>query len=307
MPIPENFANFDIDNAGVTVWLFKKSGGGAGAAPTFSGRWIATTDELDAALKNAVFDARARIEEVLEYGLLAQNHEASVLAIDTLETFADRIIAATANPLPQRQIRNNAQIRNSEFYVIRLTSNGEILHAIHKTDASWKSRKQFQAIQAFFHNETMGLQEDPPVTLSRKVDFFIFGDRIYIENKRSFESVLSYRQAHEEEFAALRAEEPFAALFTDIAPLVAFVGTNRIQLRRVCAIRQKGHYRNQDFMQRLRAQFANYNLTIHFDENGRVNPTLETCADIITALLDHRLTSAFSENIYDVPDATRVN
>lgn len=119
--------------------------------------------------------------------------------------------------------------------------------------------------------------------------------------------VLSYKQAHADDFVALQAEPQFAQLFFDLAPLVAFVGDNKIQLRRVCAIRQKGHYLDPLFMQRLRQHHAQYQLNLSYTEQGLLEPTPATCSDIITALLDHRLASAFSQNVYDVPDATQVN
>ncbi|PDT43822.1 hypothetical protein CO661_32930 [Sinorhizobium fredii] len=119
--------------------------------------------------------------------------------------------------------------------------------------------------------------------------------------------MLSYKQAHADDFAALQAEQDFSSLFSDIAPLVMFVGTNKLHLRRVCAIRQKGHYRNAAFMDKLRQQHHQFGLLLIFDAQGRIDPTERSCADIIRAFLDHRLTSPFSENVYDVPDATPVH
>ncbi len=56
----------------------------------------------------------------------------------------------------------------------------------------------------------------------------------------------------------------------------------------------------------LRAQYQAYGLNLQFDVNGRIVPTPETCKDIFVALLDHRLKSGFSSNIYDVTDTTTV-
>lgn len=307
MPIPQNFADFDVENAGITVWLFKKSGGAGGAAPVFTGRWIATTDELEAALKTAISEARDAIEEVTPYGLLAQNNETSVLNISTIETHADLIVAAAADALQQRKVKNLRHVQNTNFYVIRLTSGQNVLHAVRKTDASWRSSRRGNYIDVLFRDEGLEIDDAAQFSLSKYVDFFILDDQILIKDKAKFESIVSYRQAHESDFVALRAEPLFYGLFTDLAPLVAFVGTNKIQLRRVCAIRQKGHYQDQAFMDRLRQHHAKYQLNLAFDANGLIEPTDETCPHIITALLDHRLSSAFSYNVYDVPDATRVN
>ena len=61
MAIPAALSHFDIANAGLTVWLFKKSGGAGGAAPTYTGRWITTEDDLNIALKASIGEARGRI------------------------------------------------------------------------------------------------------------------------------------------------------------------------------------------------------------------------------------------------------
>lgn len=59
-------------------------------------------------------------------------------------------------------------------------------------------------------------------------------------------------------------------------------------------------------MQRLRQHHAQYQLNLTYNAQGLIDPTPANCPDIITALLDHRLSSAFSQNVYDVPDATLV-
>lgn len=306
MPIPPALANFDVANATVSVWLFKRSGGSAGSPPVYTGKWVATDDALDAALKEAMIAERARPTEIIEYGLLAQNNEGSALRIDKLETHAGLIIDATADEVPARKVKNLKHVQNTRFYVIKLVAGDEAIYAVRQTDPSWQSRKAKNAISVYFSDEQLGLDDDPGFTISKYVDFFIAGDDVIISHKGHFESVLSYRAAHTQDFVDLQAEQAFAALFTDMAPLVAYIGTNKIQLRRACAIRQKGHYLNADFMAKLREHHGRCGLVLQFNDAGLLEPTPETCADIIRALLDHRLLSVFSENIYDVPDATAV-
>lgn len=307
MAIPAALSDFDIQNAGLTVWLFKKSGGAGGAAPTYTGRWITTDDALNEALKASVIEARSRIEEVHEYGLLAQNNEASALLIDTVETHAGLIVDQSANALPHRKVSTEAHIANTSFFVVRLTSGDDVLHAVRRTDSSWRTQKRKALIDMVYRENALALDQTPSFSLTKKVDFFIASDKIVIPHKANFESVLHYRQAHADEFTTLQGEADFSQVFSALGPLVQFVGTNKIQLRRMCSIRQKGHYKDANFMTKLRQHYAAHGLTLEFDANGLIVPTAETCRDIITALLDHRLASAFSENVYDVPDATKVN
>jgi hypothetical protein len=306
MPLPPGFAAFDVAGADLTVWAFKKSGGAGGAIPTYTGRWVQTDDALDLELKAAVELELDRIEETHPYGILAQTNEASALTIGADETNVPLIVASAADPLPQRRATNLKQLRNSDFYVLKLVSDAQSLFAFRKTDRTWRTKQRAFVIDALFQDQTLTLESAPAFTLSRRVDFLVLGNEILISNKANFESMLSYRQAHADDFQTLQAEKDFSALFTTIDPLVDFVGTNKIQLRRACAIRAKGHYRDSDFMERLRQYYTQYHLTLIFNEAGLIEPTPETCADIITALLDHRLSSAFSQAIYDVPDATKV-
>jgi hypothetical protein len=45
-----------------------------------------------------------------------------------------------------------------------------------------------------------------------------------------------------------KRQPDFAAVFSDLAPLIQHVGVNKIRLRRMSAVRQKGHYRDGEFM-----------------------------------------------------------
>lgn len=305
MPLPQSLANFNIEESTVSVWLFKKSVTADGL-PRFSGRHVETDEELDGALKEALAEARASIQDVTPYTLLAAAQDGIALSIDALETHADAITAQMADSLAEKKVRSLKDVQNTKFYVVKLTHADNAIHAVRSTDNSWQSRKTRSAISVIFKDEQLGLNEEPAFSISRHVDFFIVGDDIVMLSKPSFEKVLSYKQAHAEDFVALQAEPAFAAVFSDLAPLVTFVGQNKIHLRRACVIRQKGHYMDAQFMQRLRDNFARCGLNLVFAADGRLVATPETCADIIRALLDHRLSSFFSEQHYDVPDATAV-
>lgn len=306
MPLPADLQNFDIANSGVHVWLFKKSGGAGGTAPNYNGRWIATTDALDEALKVAISDQRDRIEEVMPYSLLAQNNEASALSIAALETHAPLILQKTETPVQAKAVRALRDIQNTAFYVVRLVADGIPLLAVRKTDTSWRTKKRRNMIDVVFDNEGLSLDQKPAFSLSSYVDFFIFQGEIFVLEKSKFESVLHYRAAHEDDFVTLQAQPEFSGLFSDLGPIVAYVGTNKIQLRRASAIRQKAHFADAGFMQRLKDRYQNVGLNINFDEAGLIVPCADTCPDIFQALLDHRLTSSFSETNYDVQDATPI-
>jgi hypothetical protein len=305
MPLPQALQTFDIADATVQVWLFKKSARPEGGT-RFTGRWTETDAELDQALKQAVIDKRGGITETSPYSLLAATNDGIALQIDALETHANAITAEAADPLPGRKVTKLKEVQNTKFYVVKLVKDDQVLHAVRKTDVSWQSRKARNYLSVFFADDQLGLNDNPGFNISLDIDFFILGDDVIITNKPAFESVLNYKEAHTEDFLSLQAEAEFASLFSTVEPLVTFVAANKLHLRRACAIRQKGHYRDAGFMSRLQQFHAQCGLNLTFDAQGRLVPTPETCADIVRALLDHRLSSLFSQNHYDVPDATAV-
>ncbi|MBB3411947.1 hypothetical protein FHT87_005914 [Rhizobium sp. BK316] len=306
MPALEDLRALDLATAQVTLWTIKGPTGAAAEAPHFSGRWVETTDEVDAALKESLVAELAKIEEVIEYGLLAQNNEASALQIPADETHAGLLLDEVAAELDGKKASQINHLLNSKFYVAKFIVDEQIAFAVRKTEPSWKTKKAASFRNLYFADQQLAIDDRPHFELSKTFDFVIFGDTILVRNKAAFESLLRYKSTQREDFVELQAEEEFLAAFVDVAPLVEYVGDNKIQLRRACAIREKGHYRDADFMQRLRENQAEYGLVIQFDGDGKIVATPETCAQIIKALLDHRLKSGFSTLVYDVQDTTPV-
>ena len=306
MAAPKAFSGFDISGTTLTLWILRKYGT-PGSPPRYTAHWVDTNADLDNALKGAIASSRDDVTELSDYSLLVQINELSALIIDADETHAGLIIDAVGEETNSRKIQNAEELQNSGLYVAKLAKGNKVLYAVKKTETSWQTRRRKDAIYAFFNNHKLALDEKPSFQISRNVNFFIADGQVIILNKLSFESILNYKQAHIEDFGALQKEPAFSGLFNTLDPLVEFVGSNKIRLRRVSAIRSKGHYKNQYFMSQLKKRHARYQLHLEFDAQGRIVPTEETCADIIRALLDHRLLSPFSDQLYDVPDAVAVS
>lgn len=295
----EKLHDFDVAGSTVTVWTFKRSV--KDKAPVFTGRWVTTDDDLDAALRAAVDEARGAITETLDYALLAQNNESSALTLGTDETYAGHVIVQASDPTPAKKIKRLKELTNTDFYVVKLvTDDGKVLYAARKTDGSWTTKNARGVVTAVFSDEGLSLEHGVRFSLSKYFDFLFDDETIFVTNKGHFESLLSYKAAHVADFTELQGEPDFQAIFSELELLAAYVGTNKIQLRRASAIRQKGHYKNPDFMQRLRNECGALELNISFDQHGRIVPTLDSCRDIFQALLDHRLDSRMSKTIYDV-------
>lgn len=306
MPALDILQTFDFNQASVVFWTFKGPRGPSGEDPLYTGHWVDTTDETKGILREIASDQIGRIEEVLGYGLLVQNHETSALSITTEETHAGVIVDECAAETQVKKTLNVKHLRNASFYVSKFIHGDTIIHAVRKTDPAWRTKKALSTRSVIFQDNELDVDDRPHFEIAKTVDFFIVGEEILCLNKPKMESILRYKEAHKEDFQELQDDAEFAAIFVDLNPLVEHVGENKIQLRRVSAIRQKAHYRDDAFMARLREKHAEYGFTLQFDEEGRIVATAETCAQIITALLDHRLASGFSERIYDVPSTTPI-
>ena len=297
---------FGVAGAEVTLWAVKGPTGPAAGAPKYSARWVETTEEVDEVLKATFVSELAKIEEVLDYSLLAQNHEGSALQISADETHSDLLLQEIAAELPAKKATETKHLQNSGFYAAKFVIDEHVVWAFKKTEPSWKTRNALSVRNLFFTDQQLTIDNRPHFELGKTFDFIIHGENILVRNKGAFESILRYKSTQRDDFAELQAEGDFLAVFVNVAPLVEYVGDNKIQLRRACAIKGKGHYRDQDFMQRLRDNQAEYGFNIQFDGNCRILATVETCPQIMKALLDHRLKSGFSTLVYDVQDTTPV-
>ncbi|MDQ3080779.1 MAG: DUF4868 domain-containing protein [Gemmatimonadota bacterium] len=295
---------FDVEGSDLTVWVYKRST--RDGLPVFKGRWVGITDELAESLRAAVSGAIGDVDEMIAFDVLAQNHETSVLTLGADETHIALVEAQAANPTEERKVKQLREIANSDFYMLRFATAEGLLLAVRKTNATWSTRRSSGMLRVVFDDQELDLDERPAFSLEPYFDFFVLGEDIFVSNKARFESVLSYRAGHVEAFEELVGEPEFGGIFSDMAAITEFVGTNKIHLRRAIAIREKGHFRDAGFMDNLRANYAAMGLTIGFDGEGRIVPTPESCRDIFQALLDHRLDSRLSMLIYDVQSTEAV-
>ncbi|MBL4831954.1 MAG: DUF4868 domain-containing protein [Aliivibrio sp.] len=296
---------FDFNNSYVKLWVFK-SYSRADKDPSFTGRWVDTTDDVIQTLRKIAQDQIEKIEEVQEYSLLAQNNEASALSISTIETHGGLITQAAAEETEDCKVKKITEIINSDFYVAKFIHDDKIVYAVKKTTSGWKTKKAFNTRRLFFQDNQLTLNKEPYFEIANSIDLFIVDDNIFCLHKKRSESILYYKQAHINDFIKLQQDIKFSGIFAEMGPLIKYIGNNKIHLRRASAIKEKGHFKDQDFINRLIANQEKYKLNIQFDKEGKIIATAETASDIITVFLDHRLASGFSEDIYDVQNTARV-
>lgn len=178
--------------------------------------------------------------------------------------------------------------------------NGEAVYGITRTPPEWKNVKRRNLISATFRDQALEVEETDTFSLHKTFDVFVCGSTVFALHKNNCESILSYKQAHLENFDQLNKDADFVDLFSDVEPIKRYVGRDKIQLRRAAAIQQKGHYKNADFINSLIANKDRLKLNITIDGNNKIVVTDDACRDIFQALLDHRLISHYQGNVYDV-------
>lgn len=301
----KNLKDFDIQAAELSIWVFRKRI--VQGRPSFTGRWITVDPELKSELLGFINLERESYTETIDYALLAQNNESSLMLIGTGETSAVSVVSTSANQIPDKKIKEIKELSNCDFYSVKLVVGDTVMHCVKKTDASWRTKNKVGLKSVVFKQKKLKIDKTPRFNISKDFDFFILENEIFIKNKKIFESVLSYKNAHIANFSELVDEADFSELFTDSEPLRKYVSTNTIHLRRASAIKQKGYYKIPEFMESLRQNALRLRLNLMFDDQGKIIVNDDCCADIFQALLDHRLQSHFTAHIYDVPNASMVN
>lgn len=296
--------DFDIENATLSLWVFRKRI--VESNPVYTGKWVSVVPELKTEISAFISSERSQYTETVDYSLLAQNNESSLMLIGTGETSAVSVIALSADQTVNKKIKNIKELANSDFYSVKLVSGDAVLHCIKKTDASWATKKQSGLKSVVFKDNQLKVDDAPRFNIAKDFDFFILDGEVLIKNKKVFESILSYKKAHMSNFDELIEDVDFSSIFTDSEPLKRYVGTNAMQLRRASAIKEKGFYKVPEFMESLRVHASRFRLNLEFDDKGKIVANDACCADIFQALLDHRLQSHYEAHIYDVPNASFV-
>jgi len=294
---------FNFAQSTTHLWVFKKSS----TNTKFIAHYVPTDQVLTNTLKQLIQTEMARITEFTPYSYLAETNENSCLSTSQQGTDFQLLKVQVDRPEPECNVRGIKDLKGAEGYLVKFINNGETVYAVKRSTATWKTSYQKKFINMIFLAGELSAAEDNGFSIERNFDFFCKNALIFIANKRGFESTMAYRDAYTQAFAGLQRNRSFAALFTDLQPLVDFVGNNSIQLRRMATVEQKGLYARPDFLGNLKQVNTSRGWGINFDPvTDKIIACDQTARTILQVLLDHRLMSEVTDNIYDVPDATQI-
>jgi hypothetical protein len=299
----DSLRQFDFANSTVHLWVFKRS-----TTPDKFTAWYAQTDAaLNGHLVGVVQAEMARISEFADYTYLAQTNESSCLASPWGGSDFEHLKRLVDRPEPDWRVRNLRDLKNAGGYVVKFTENGRTVYAVKRSATTWKTSYLKTHINIVFQNGELSAAEDNAFAIEKSFDFYVIGNALFIANKRAFESAMEHRASYAHAFQNLQASPSFSRLFTDLQPLVTYVGSNAIQLRRMARIEERSLFTRPGFLQAVQTVSARRGWGLNFDAtSGRLIPCDQTTKTILQVLLDHRLLSEVTDFTYDVPDATQI-
>ncbi|MEC4723862.1 DUF4868 domain-containing protein [Noviherbaspirillum sp. CPCC 100848] len=294
---------FDYTQSTVHLWIFKKSA----AARKFTAFFVRTDPALNALLKTIVRDEMVRLTECSQYSYLAETNDNSCLATAVSECNFHLLKAQVDRPEPEHPARDIKDLKGAEGYVVKFIHGAHTVYAVKRSTASWKTAYPKKYINMIFRNGELAAAEDNGFSIEKNFDFYCLDSSIFISGKRNFEATMEYKAAYAQAFASLRQKPDFSALFTDMQPLITYVGTNSIQLRRMAVVEQKGIYSRPNFLPNLQVVSQRRGWALNFDRTtNQIIACDQTAKTIMQVLLDHRLLSEITDEIYDVPDAVPI-
>nr|WP_241696443.1 Kiwa anti-phage protein KwaB-like domain-containing protein [Stenotrophomonas sp. SAM-B] len=286
------------------MWVFKSSA----TADRFSANFVRIDGDLEDALRDFAKAERAMMTEWIPYGHLAQPTDNGCLSVSAVETDFALLQALVDRPELEHAVKSRDQLKNAIGYVVKFYQGESVLYAVRRSPATWKTAyRKKGVVNMLFQNGELSAVEGVDFTLEPGFDLFALDNALLVGNKRAFESMMRYRAGFVSAFGELQDEEQFVSLFTDMAPLVAHVGSNGTHLRRMAVIQERKLYDNPKYLGSLREVCEKYKWGVQFDSEGLIIPTKETAAVIMKLLLDQRLISEITAIMYDVPNGHRVD
>ena len=225
-----------------------------------------------------------------------------VRAIDYEETDFFKIFEQLIKLNPEEDIISDVdELVKAKAYIIILRNNEGIQVVGFKTiPENWKMKKERGLHSLLFReNRFEDLDEENVFSIASTVDLLYFNETLFILSKKEFEHGLNFREGLIAKANEMYTEIQQLELFVNIDILTSKVGDNQRYLRKIATIKNLGHYRNPQFLQRMNQLSQTKGWNIRF-ENGQIVFTDETLDVILTILQNKRLHSELTDEDFDV-------
>jgi len=264
--------------------------------------------KLQRKLKNGVVERVQRKDYAVEdYSFETADQDDRVFTIDASETDFVAIQKEIQKGHDNEKANSFDDLLDSWAYVVTLKREEKQLYALRKINKLSKAKRVKSLSSLLFKNHMLiDLGEEQVFTIDTQVDFFEYEGRVFITNKKEFESALNFRKGMEENRDTVLSEFDTLGLFQDTEPIRQTVGTNLHFLRRVSAIKKSGYYKDKTFISKLIQLNSSekWGLTI---KDNKIVVTEKNVELVLTLLNNSRLKSPINDEVFDAQVKKKVS
>lgn len=269
-------------------------------------KYVRIDQPLERRLRTIVVNQIQNSNTVEEYTYDCPEPEADqVRGIGYEETDFYRIFEQLSRLNPEEDVIDDVdELVKAKAYLIILRNRDGIQAIGFKTiPENWKMRKSRGLIPLLFEeNQFKDLEEDNVFSIAGNIDMLYYNEVLFILSKKAFEHGLNFREGMISGANEMYQEVEQLNLFVNIEILQEKVGNNQRYLRKIATIKNLGHYRNPNFIQRMLQVTTAKGWNIQFD-NGQIVFSEDTLDDILTLLQNKRLHSELTNEDFDVESA----
>lgn len=300
--ILRNLKNLNLRRAEVSLAVVKEYK--VNRVSQYSIKYVPIDERLESRLQNIVTSKIQNSNTVDEYSFDCPEPEADqVRSIDSDQTDFYRIFEKLGELNPEEDVIDNVEelVNGTKAYLIILRNREGIQVVGFKTiPENWKMKKNKGLIPLLYReNRFEDLEDENVFSIANSVDLFYYDETLFILSKKEFEHGLNFRDGMIAKADEMFQEVTQLNLFVNMEILTTRVGNNQRYLRKIATIRNLGHYRNPQFLQRLQQVSVAKNWSIQFD-NGQIVFTDETLDTILSLLQNKRLHSELTLEDFDV-------
>lgn len=266
-------------------------------------KYVPIDQRLENRLRNIVVNHINNSNTVEEYTYdCPEPEEDQVRAISYEETDFYRIFEQLEDLNPEEDIIENVEelVKSKAYMIILRNEEGIQVVGFKTLPENWRMKRNKGLIPLFYNeNRFEDLEAENVFSIASTVDLLYFNETLFILSKKEFESGLNFREGMIAGANEMFAEVQQLNLFVNMDVLITKVGNNQRYLRKIATIKNLGHYRNPQFLQRMHqlSQTKGWNITF---QNGQIIFTDETLDDILTLLQNKRLHSELTDEDFDV-------
>ena len=266
-------------------------------------KYVPIDEQLESRLRGIITNKIENSNTVEEYSFDCPEPEADqVRAINYEQTDFFKIFEQLETLNPEEDVIADVDelVRAKAYMIILRNRDGIQVVGFKTIPENWKMKKERGLISLLYReNRFEDLEAENVFSISGTVDLLYFNETLFILSKKEFESGLNFREGMIAGANEMYAEVEQLNLFVNMDVLTTRVGNNQRYLRKIATIKNLGHFRNPQFLQRVHELSQAKGWNIEF-QNGQIVFTDETLDDILTLLQNKRLHSELTDEDFDV-------